>query len=204
MKTLPLQLNLYTGERGLVVGGTAVNGVNCGDILGDGTASYDYDTNTLSLNNAVIEIAKYNDLPTAYGIRYNVEKDIPFKISCESTYKKIRYHSYIYGSKLRNNRRHADDQLFSSGYCKPVDGNSGSKWIAEDTYIHILLDAQNIVKMNGYSLITDNENNNANNWIYYTIYGANFASADQVTRNSSEWKMIKAVVDDDVLEGILQ
>lgn len=69
------------GERGLVVGGTAVNGVNCGDILGDGTASYDYDTNTLSLNNAVIEIAKYNDLPTAYGIRYNVEKDIPFKIS---------------------------------------------------------------------------------------------------------------------------
>lgn len=58
--------------------------------------------------------------------------------------------------------------------------------------------------MNGYSLITDNENNNANNWKYYTIYGAKFASADQVTRNSSEWKMIKAVVDDDVLEGILQ
>lgn len=73
------------GDIDLVVGGTDVNEMNCGDILGDGTASYDYDTNTLSLNNAVIEIAKYKDFPTAFGIRYNVASDIPFKIVLSGT-----------------------------------------------------------------------------------------------------------------------
>ena len=58
-----------TGDIDLVVGGTAVNRMNFGDILGDGTASYDYDTNTLSLNNAVIEIAKYKRCQSfEYGV----------------------------------------------------------------------------------------------------------------------------------------
>ena len=38
----------------LWVGNTRVNSLNCGNILGNGTASYDPDTQTLTLDNATI------------------------------------------------------------------------------------------------------------------------------------------------------
>jgi hypothetical protein len=40
----------------ITVGGIAVGSGNCADILGDGTTSYDLDTNTLTLNNATITV----------------------------------------------------------------------------------------------------------------------------------------------------
>ena len=402
------------GYMDLVVGGTAVNRMNFGDILGDGTASYDYDTNTLSLNNAVIEIAKYKNFPTAFGIRYNVDSDIPFKIvlsgtnviadnisddagtkygialtsmapsyeimggtltiSCSasgntevcgihtrkiltvngtqltenittggtangiglyqnspvmsltnganvsldingpdgaalvsnqknnnisigtesiltakesngiandnvsltgenyevivntsasengasqwdqttalSTYKYIQITKYkvLPGSMTNgtltsdlhyydpgevvtligegDNGYHLDSVSLASAYerlarelpltaidgtnadgsenCHQlVDGNSESKWVTS-VNSYIIMDAQSKVEMTGYSLITgnDNESYTGRNWKNYTIYGANFESAAQATRDSSEWNEIKSVVDDNVLEDI--
>ena len=56
------------------VGGVGINAKNCSDILGDGTASYNYGTNTLTLTNADIEVKKGN------GIRYNESAIRPFTI----------------------------------------------------------------------------------------------------------------------------
>ena len=56
------------------VNGIGINANNCSDILGDGTVSYDFDTNTLILTNANIEVKNGN------GIRYNEHSDQPFNI----------------------------------------------------------------------------------------------------------------------------
>ena len=55
----------------LYVGGTLTTGENCDDILGDGTVSFDPETGELSLNGALIEMAKreYADDGFEYGIR---------------------------------------------------------------------------------------------------------------------------------------
>lgn len=62
----------------LWISGTKVNYSNAGNILGNNTASYDEETNTLTLTNATIEIGKYGS--TEVGIRYNQSRDIPFNI----------------------------------------------------------------------------------------------------------------------------
>ena len=59
------------------VGGVGINANNCSDILGDGTASYDFDTNTLTLTNADIEVKN------GTGIRYNEKSAMPFNIVLE-------------------------------------------------------------------------------------------------------------------------
>ena len=59
------------------VGGVKIHANNCSDILGDGTASYDFDTNTLTLTNADIEITN------GFGIRYNESTNKPFNIDLE-------------------------------------------------------------------------------------------------------------------------
>ena len=56
------------------VGAVGVTAKNSSDILGNGTASYDFDTNTLTLTNADIEVTK------GFGIRYNEKSKIPFMI----------------------------------------------------------------------------------------------------------------------------
>ena len=60
------------------VGGVGITGENCSDILGDGTASYDFATNTLTLTDAEIEIAQRSGVRS--GIRYNEVSDKPFNI----------------------------------------------------------------------------------------------------------------------------
>ena len=60
------------------VGGVGITGENCSDILGDGTASYDFATNTLTLTDAEIEIAQRSGVRS--GIRYNEASDKPFNI----------------------------------------------------------------------------------------------------------------------------
>lgn len=56
------------------VGGVGINANNYTDILGDGTARYDFVTNTLTLENADIEVTNGN------GIRYNESAGKPFRI----------------------------------------------------------------------------------------------------------------------------
>ena len=61
-------------KANILVGGVGVNADNCSDILGNGTASYDFDTNTLTLKNADIEVTN------GFGIRYNESSSLPFTI----------------------------------------------------------------------------------------------------------------------------
>ena len=75
--------NNVTRESKLFVSGTVVTADNASDILGNGTASYDEATNTLTLNNASIEISKYSG--SASGIWYNGEKDAAFNIVLTGT-----------------------------------------------------------------------------------------------------------------------
>ena len=61
------------------VAGQSVTGENCADVLGDGTVSYDRATNTLTLNNAVVEITG-NGGSAAFGIRSNDSNTIPLMV----------------------------------------------------------------------------------------------------------------------------
>ena len=58
-------------EYAVSVAGITVNADNCSDILGDGSVTYDPDTNTMVLTNATIEVTKYNGGSAAFGIRHN-------------------------------------------------------------------------------------------------------------------------------------
>lgn len=73
----------------LKVAGVSVNSSNAEDILGDGTASYDLKTNTLTLNNADLYVKKPATGNT-YGIRaegsITIELKGTNKINCEDLY----------------------------------------------------------------------------------------------------------------------
>ena len=62
-KTCSFGLTYQEGAYNLYVGGTRVTTDNAGDVLGDGTVSYDVQTNTLTLNGASVSA---QDMP--YGI----------------------------------------------------------------------------------------------------------------------------------------
>lgn len=58
----------------IYVGGTRVTNANAGNVLGDGTVSYDDKTCTLTLNSATIDTAyapNGSDMPAAYGVYFN-------------------------------------------------------------------------------------------------------------------------------------
>ena len=63
VKTCSFGLTYQEGAYNLYVGGTRVTTDNAGDVLGDGTVSYDVQTNTLTLNGASVSA---QDMP--YGI----------------------------------------------------------------------------------------------------------------------------------------
>lgn len=65
---------------GVIVGGVNVTPDNCADILGDGTASYDFDTNTLTLTDANITVTGQD-----YGIY--AEGDLIIHVNGTSTIK---------------------------------------------------------------------------------------------------------------------
>ena len=69
-----------TRTSNIFVGGVTVTATNASDVFGNGTASYDEATNTLTLNNATIEVSKYNASTTAFGIRNNQTNTIKFNI----------------------------------------------------------------------------------------------------------------------------
>ena len=67
----------------LFVAGVQVNGDNYTDILGNGTAAYDYENNELTLSGAVIEMGRRSDgrdVNIEYGIRCNVNASTPLKV----------------------------------------------------------------------------------------------------------------------------
>ena len=72
----------YVAKRyAVTVSGVNVTADNCSDILGDGSVTYDPDTNTMVLTNATIEVSKYGDSSAAFGIRHNETFDnTPFVI----------------------------------------------------------------------------------------------------------------------------
>lgn len=63
----------------LYVSGVRISSDNYTDVLGDGKVSYDVDTNTLTLNNAEIEVAANNDSYSS-GIYCNEGFDLPLTI----------------------------------------------------------------------------------------------------------------------------
>ena len=74
-QTFDRSLNIF-------VDGVYITKDNYTDVLGDGTVSYDVDTNTLTLNNANFNIAPYNIIYD-FGIRYFENYDKPFHIVLE-------------------------------------------------------------------------------------------------------------------------
>lgn len=74
----------------LYIQGKHITGEICDDILGDGTVSYNPDTNTITLNNASIEITKreygYSSDHNEYGIRanlHNPDAEVPNAVGIE-------------------------------------------------------------------------------------------------------------------------
>ena len=120
----------YTDEKrsaktwNISVAGVPVNGDNCGDVLGDGTVSYNVNTNTLTLTNAVIEMSTREGVAETfeYGIRYNVNRGTSFKIVLNGE------------NRIVDEIRHDDITrkygiaMFNSGGndCKPTISGSGS------------------------------------------------------------------------------
>lgn len=71
-RSLPLQLQDY----GLSVAGVDVTSANAADVLGDGTVSYDADTQTLVLDNAVIDYQQGGDDNSKGAILFNGDLNI--------------------------------------------------------------------------------------------------------------------------------
>ena len=70
---------IHTDEHGIWVGGLPVERVNRGDILGDGTVSYDASNNVLIFNNATIE---YEDVVVYSTIDLHIQLIGENKIIC--------------------------------------------------------------------------------------------------------------------------
>lgn len=91
------------------------------------------------------------------------------------------------------------------GYAKLLDNSPYTKWcIGVTEPRHIIMKADAPVFMTGYSLTTGNDNSayRGRNWKDYTIYGANFASDSEAVRDSAQWQVVKAVVNDSVTQDV--
>ncbi|MBE6818099.1 MAG: hypothetical protein E7517_04735 [Ruminococcaceae bacterium] len=76
----------------ITVGGVHINRGNCADILGNGTANYDFETNTLTLNNASLETVTYSQ-GLECAIRINQAADTPLTIHLEGANKIVNEHT---------------------------------------------------------------------------------------------------------------
>ncbi len=95
------------------------------------------------------------------------------------------------------------DNTNHEGYAKLVDGDIYTKWgLNFSGSAHVILKADALTVLKRYTLTTANDNSSwkGRNWKDWTIYGANFDSDSEVTRDSSEWKEIVSVKDDSRLE----
>ena len=76
----------------ITVGGVRISRSNCADILGNGTASYDFETNTLTLNNASLETVTYSQ-GLECAIRINQAAQTPLTIHLEGANKIVNEHT---------------------------------------------------------------------------------------------------------------
>ena len=72
----PRSLPLLLQDYGLSVAGVDVTSANAADVLGDGTVSYDADTQTLVLDNAVIDCQQDEDDNSKGAILFNGDLNI--------------------------------------------------------------------------------------------------------------------------------
>ena len=76
----------------ITVGGVRISRSNCADILGNGTASYDFETNTLTLNHASLETVTYSQ-GLECAIRINQAAQTPLTIHLEGANKIVNEHT---------------------------------------------------------------------------------------------------------------
>lgn len=91
----------------------------------------------------------------------------------------------------------------NEGYAMLIDGTTSTKWCYDhfdptNTYI-IFRAAEAFVPVN-YYLITGNDSGtySGRNWSSWKIYGANFASDEEATRNAEGWTLIDDRTDEDL------
>ena len=91
----------YREVYDITIAGTTVTDVNAEDIFGDGTVSYNYKTNTLTLNNATIPLDNDDDgIREAAGIDYMGTTDLTISLIGDNTIQggggceAIRYNHY--------------------------------------------------------------------------------------------------------------
>ena len=96
----------------------------------------------------------------------------------------------------------------SENYGKLIDGlytsENGTKWCVKGfSSAYIIFESSEPVYVNGYSIVTgnDNERESGRNPKTWALYGCNDAGANSASgRNSSSWELIHSVEDDEILE----
>lgn len=90
----------------------------------------------------------------------------------------------------------------SEGYASLVDGRTSTKWcVTSFKGAYIVFKASEAVLPTNYYLVTggDTGKNPERNWKTWRIYGANFASDEEATRESEAWTLIDKKVNADNL-----
>ncbi len=95
----------FPGDWKISVSGIGIDRLNCDDVLGDGgKVKYDLATNTLTLNNATIQLMNTGTYTSAYGISYGHISDLPFTVKLIGT------------NKIVDNEINSSDQLIYTKY----------------------------------------------------------------------------------------
>ncbi|MBQ7149276.1 MAG: InlB B-repeat-containing protein [Pseudobutyrivibrio sp.] len=95
----------------------------------------------------------------------------------------------------------------NENYTTLVDGNTSTKWCLNfnaSNPPYVIIKAANLMTMTGYSLTTANDNAsyNGRNWKSWVIYGANFASDSEATKDSVKWNEVVSVSNDTTLSDV--
>ena len=201
---IPKAFNLY-------VGGVRVTGENCDDVLGNGTVIYNPATNTLTLNNANIEISKRieGEDQYEYGIRCNIN-------SAENLLGSVAVDSLFTINLVGNNNLtdNSDDNkaakygmlLFDNGggYNFSGDGTLNIRMNANSNKVYKGIEVHKEVAIDGASININIPGSAKTSG--YEIVGANVtrmtneAKLNIITGNNSETYSLVSNVDTPVLD----
>lgn len=144
-------------------------------------------------NFAVVSFEFSNTITTAYkyykvvvtGIRYGGETgsgtmqmaDFAFVNPVSTTYTAL---SGVDGFSVKE------------GYASLVDGTGATKWCSNKGNWYVVFKSNTAIAPAFYSLFTanDTKNNAARNWKSWRVYGANFESDEQATREADAWTLM--------------
>lgn len=73
---LPIGAMAYVTEYGVFVGNTQVTSDNAADVLSNGKVSYDAGSNTLKLNDAVVESIVFNEVSTSASVEFTGDNTV--------------------------------------------------------------------------------------------------------------------------------